>query len=110
MKAGVLCMHELKPPEKFLGMLAQFKKLFPHRFKPVTDRLNPVDRIAGKGEPFSGRRPVMTDDEVELRRVDQDLLFCGLHGQDVGHMLVRNGITETVVRSYPWFPPGRAGK
>jgi len=34
----------------------------------------------------------MTDDEVELRRVDQDLMLCGLHGQDVGNMLVRDGI------------------
>src|SRR5665647_2013108 len=34
----------------------------------------------------------MTDDEVEFWRVDQDLMLCGLHGQDVGHMLVRDGI------------------
>ena len=89
MKAGVFGMHELQPPEKIFGMLAQFKKLPTHRFEPVTDRLNPVDRGAGKGEPCSSRRSFMTDDKIELRRVDQDLLFCGLHGEDVGHMLVR---------------------
>src|SRR3990172_6343065 len=91
-KAWILRMRELKSPEEFVGIIAQFEKLFPHRVESVADRLHPVDRGAGKGEHRSGRTSFMTDDEVELRRVDQDLMFRGLHGQDVGHMLVRDGI------------------
>src|SRR3972149_280098 len=91
-KAWILRMRELKSPEEFVGIIAQFEKLCPHRFESVADRLHPVDRGAGKGEHRSGRTSFMTDDEVELRRVDQDLLLGGLHGQDVGHMLVRDGI------------------
>jgi len=51
-----------------------------------------VNRGAVQGEPRSCRPSFMTDDEVELRRVDQDLMLGGLHGQDVGPMLVRDGI------------------
>ena len=92
MKAWVLCVRKLKSPEEFVGIIAQFEKLFPHRFEPVADRLHPVDRGAVQRDPRSGRTSFMTDDEVELRRVNQDLMLCGLHGQDVCHMLVRDGI------------------
>ena len=91
-KAWILCVHNLKSPEELVGILAQFDKLIPHRFEPVADRLHPVNRSAVQGEPRSGRPSFMTDDEVKLRRVDQDLMLCGLHGQDVGNMLVRDGI------------------
>ena len=60
-------MRELKSPEEFVGVIAQFEKVFPHRFESVADRLRPVDRGAGKGKPRSGRPSFMTDDEVEFR-------------------------------------------
>jgi len=91
-KAWVLCVRKLKAPEELVGILAQFEKLIPHRFEPVADSLHPVDRSAVQREPRSGRPSFMTDDEVELRRVDQDLMLGGFHGQDVGHVLVRYGI------------------
>ena len=86
-------MRKLKSPEEFIGIIAQFEKLIPYRFEPIADRLSPVDRSAVQNDPRSCRTSFMTDDEVELRRVDQDLSLGGLHGQDVGHMLVRDGIT-----------------
>ena len=66
-KAWVLCVRKLKSPEELVGIIAQFEKLFPHRFESVADRLRPVDRGAGKGKPRSCRPSFMTDDEVELR-------------------------------------------
>ena len=92
MKAWVLCVRKLKSPEELVGIIAQFEKLFPHRFEPVADRLHPVDRGAVQRDPRSCRPSFMTNDEVELRRVDQDLMLGSLQGQDVGHMLVRDGI------------------
>ena len=101
-KAWVLCVRKLKSPEEFVGILAQFEKLIPHRFEPVADRLHPVDRGPVQGEPRSGQPSFMTDDEVELRRVDQDLMLGGLHGQDVGHMLVRDGIAVGLELDVPF--------
>ena len=92
MKAWVLCLRKLKSPEELVGIIAQFDKLIPHRFEPVADRLHPVDRSAVQNDPRSCRTSFMTDDEVELRRVDQDLMLGGLHGQNVGHVFVRYGI------------------
>ena len=101
-KAWVLGMRLLKSPEEFLGILAQCEKLFPHRFEPVANSLSPMDRGAVQRALGSGRCPFMTDDEVQLRRVDQDLLLGGLQGQDVGHLLVRDRIAVGLELEVPF--------
>jgi len=91
-ETGIACMHREKPLEKLPGMLPQVEKLLPDRFEAIANGPDPVNRRAIPGDPSAGRRPFMADDDLKFRRVDDDLLLRGLHRQDVGHMLVWDGI------------------
>jgi hypothetical protein len=56
--------HDLPFIDAFLKGKIKIRERFPHRFEPVADRLNPVNRGAVQGEPRSCRPSFMTDDNA----------------------------------------------
>lgn len=87
--AGMSCGESL---EKRPGHLSEGQKSLPNRLQTVADFLGP--KVIRVFHPFAqaGRISFMSSDELNLRRINQDLLLRGLEAQNVGDMAGGNGV------------------
>lgn len=92
LEAGVSGEGVFEPGKEGFCMVAQGEESVSDRFKTIADFFGSAVLGFFRGFPCPLRETFMVGHHLDLRAVDEHFLLGGFQGEDIGHILVRDGV------------------